>query len=207
MTQKENVSVLRRAAQLLEEFKIAELSEEWIAEQEKQYAGLQVGSAFLEPDLAGTVINLLIRLGMGKYDYQTWTWSPTSDRVYCVDPEAFMVSRMYELLFEGFAAIGQGELSFAEVVQEDDEEKEERRVRFLFNGVPCGFCQKGEFSWDFYCIEAFETVNRALEQQGKTKRLCLVLSDMLCVFYSEPEWAARFAQQSGCMLQLPGVSQ
>ena len=57
---------------------------------------------------ADFAVNLLIAVGQGVYDYETYTWTPTSSDVYAFDAEVFDVENMYRLFLQGVQAIVPG---------------------------------------------------------------------------------------------------
>lgn len=58
---------------------------------------------------------LLDAVGTGTYDYETWTYTPSSDDVYVFDMEFFNVEAMYRDFLQGVSAIGDGDLEFTEI--------------------------------------------------------------------------------------------
>ena len=65
---------------------------------------------------------LLDAVGMGNYDYETWTYTPSSRDVYAFDVEVVNIEAMYRDFLRGVTAIGDGELEFTEI-KEDLENK------------------------------------------------------------------------------------
>lgn len=51
------------------------------------------------------VRDLLVYIGAGDHDYDTFEWTPKSDRFYAFDAEVFDVGRMYTLFLAGIQAI------------------------------------------------------------------------------------------------------
>ena len=52
-----------------------------------------------------SVTDILLWLGMGKYDYDTDQWTPRSNRVYAMDAEVYNVGKMYTLFLQGVQSI------------------------------------------------------------------------------------------------------
>ncbi len=52
-----------------------------------------------------SVTDILLWLGMGKYDYDTDQWTPRSNRVYAMDAEVYNVEKMYTLFLQGIQSI------------------------------------------------------------------------------------------------------
>ena len=53
-------------------------------------------------------VNLLIAVGQGVYDYETYAWTPTSSDVYAFDAEVFDIGNMYRLFLQGVQSIVPG---------------------------------------------------------------------------------------------------
>lgn len=81
----------RELADVLAELGIAEVSQERIEELENVWE--KCPEEVL--DSLNKMAMLLTEVGHGNYDYTTWTWTPSSNKVYSFDMEAFDVSSMY----------------------------------------------------------------------------------------------------------------
>ena len=57
---------------------------------------------------ADIAVDLLIAVGQGVYDYETYVWTPTSSDVYAFDTEVFDIENMYRLFLQGVQAIVPG---------------------------------------------------------------------------------------------------
>lgn len=52
-----------------------------------------------------SVTDILLWLGMGKYDYDTDQWTPRSNRVYAMDAEVYNIGKMYTMFLQGIQSI------------------------------------------------------------------------------------------------------
>ncbi len=63
-----------------------------------------VGEYGMTVDLL-TADDVLLLLGLGKFDYDSFEWTPLSDQVYAFDAEIFDVNHMYTLFLQGVDAV------------------------------------------------------------------------------------------------------
>lgn len=129
--------------------------------------------------------NLLVYIGMGKYDYTSYTWTPTASDVYAFDAEVFDIGNMYALFLQGVASIVPG--FYYQDVTETLEENEvhptleemiaaggfisegTKTVSFTLNGH--GYQKELEYYGDWFNEEAIAWINEVLEQEGFDGRL------------------------------------
>ena len=57
---------------------------------------------------ADFAVNLLVAVGQGVYDYDTYAWTPASSDVYAFDAEVFDIENMYRLFLQGVQSIVPG---------------------------------------------------------------------------------------------------
>ena len=93
---------------------------------------------------------LLVRLGEGHYNYDTYEWSPLTDQLYAFDLEIFDISHMYTLFLQGVQSI----VPDIEItgIEEDlsglnNDLDGKRKVSFLCNGHPYSFTLVGMHDW------------------------------------------------------------
>ena len=118
---------------------------------------------------------LLLCQGVGEYDYDTLTWTPTSDKIYVFDAEFFNIVGMYTEFLQGVQAI----LPEAQItnVREDLSGMDEylegtRKVFFDFNGHSYVVTLKSDGDW--FNGEMIDFLNQVLKTEGFDKQLRIV---------------------------------
>lgn len=191
-----NEKTYQELAALLEDFGITGISKELLEALEQQW------NAFPPEvlDSMNKMALLISEVSMGRYDFQTGTWTPTSNLVYSFDMEAPDSGNMYEVLFQGIAAIAGEQLQISEVRQDDGEGYYDRKVYFTVNGVE--HCFQAEFGGDWYDTKILDTLNQILEKQNTSHRLWFMTDgyQQVIVFFCEEDWARRFMEKTGCAL-------
>ena len=129
--------------------------------------------------------NLLVYIGMGEYDYTSYTWTPTSSDVYAFDAEVFDIGNMYALFLQGVTSIVPG-FDCRDVTETLEEYKvhpalEEllaagklayegiKTVSFTLNGHE--YQKELDYYGDWFNEVAIAWINEVLEQEGFDGRL------------------------------------
>ncbi len=130
--------------------------------------------------------SLLLSMGLGEHDPETWAWTPTSSQVYAFDAEVFNVSSMYTEFFQGVNAIVPG-APFTEVTEDLSGMTEEmnwsagplwygtdgtRSVSFRCNGQAYSVTLDSYGDW--FNERMIAETNRVLAKEGFPKRLRMV---------------------------------
>ncbi len=93
---------------------------------------------------------LLVRLGEGHYNYDTYEWTPLTDQLYAFDLEIFDISHIYTLFLQGIQSIVP-DIEITEIEEDlsglNDGLDGERKVSFLCNGHPYSFTLVGMHDW------------------------------------------------------------
>lgn len=142
--------------------------------------------------------NLLVNEGFGIYDYDTYVWSPTSDKIYVLDTEVFNVDQMYSEFLQGINAIVP-DTEFVNV-QEDlsgmDDESDysffsegSRSVTFSCNGHT--YSTELASYGDWLNTKIIDFVNQVLEKENCAGRIhCISDADqLLFLIYGSEEYA------------------
>ncbi len=140
---------------------------EWYAE-----VGLTAGNA---PDLA---YQLLLCEGFGEYDYDTLTWTPTSDKIYVFDAEFFDIEGMYTQFLQGVQAIlpeGRIENVCEDLSGLDENLEGSRKVGFEFEGHVHVVTLDSYGDW--LNTEIIDFFNQVLKAEGFDHRLHIVSED------------------------------
>lgn len=134
-------------------------------------AGIAAGS----PEQSELIYELLLCEGFGEYDYDTLTWTPTSDQIYVFDAEFFNIEGMYTEFLQGVQSI----MPDAQItnVREDLSGMDAflegtRRVLFEFNGH--SHVVTLDSSGDWLNTEIIRFFNQVLKTEGYDKRLHVV---------------------------------
>lgn len=191
-----NELTFNELANILAEFEIADIPQEKIIELE---TGWEDYPEEVYESLNKMAI-LLSAAGEGRCDYQTWEWTPTSDKVYSFDMEAFDVGNMYAILFQGIESISKNSMIFTDVVQDDGQGYYDRKVSFRINGQQYEF--KAEFGGDWYDAAILDYLNQILAENGSSRQLYFMNDgyQQIIVFYCDAEWAKQFTERTGCVL-------
>ena len=150
----------------------------------------------------------LMNAGLGEYDYNTGTWTPTSSQVYAFDAEVFDIEHMYTLFLRGVESIVPG-LTISAVQEDLSGIKEDsgmsmaltdgiRSVRFLCNGH--AYETELESMGDWFNPLFIDFVNTALEQEGFKDRLHVVsgeMEQMVIIIYGTEERAGKIRSSIG----------
>ena len=171
-------AAMRRARQTVEKLGYP-ISDEAFAMALEQHRMMQAWYAqsgiTAASDQGDLVYQLLLCQGIGEYDYDALTWTPTSDRIYVFDAEFFNIVGMYTEFLQGVQAI----LPEAQItnVREDlsgmDEYLEgKRKVYFAFNGHAYVTPLKSEGAW--LNGEIIDFLNQVLKTEGFDKQLHIV---------------------------------
>ncbi len=130
--------------------------------------------------------SLLLSMGLGEHDPETWAWTPTSSQVYAFDAEVFNVFSMYTEFFQGVNAIVPG-APFTEVTEDLSGMTEEmnwsagplwygtdgtRSVSFRCNGQAYSVTLDSYGDW--FNERMIAETNRVLAKEGFPKRLRMV---------------------------------
>lgn len=149
--------------------------------------------------------NLLMLLGCGTYDTETWEWTPSSADVYAFDMEFLNVDTMYTEFLRGVAALGGGDLDFTNIEENLDKVDWEngtgsRSVKFEWRGT--NGTLGAEMMNDWFDLNFADDLNILIAARCNGKQLYFGSDgyQMIYVFYCDPEWAASFEAATGMNL-------
>ena len=148
---------------------------------------------------------LLDVLGRGNYDFETLTYTPSSEDVYAFDMEVFNETEMYRDFLRGVAAIGNGELDFTEMEENLEGVDWEagtgsRGITFKWQGNL--YTLEGKVMGDWFDFSVADQLNQMIMEQQEGKRLYFGSDgyQSVYVFYRDAEWAAAFTKATGMQL-------
>lgn len=130
-----------------------------------------------------SVTDILLWLGMGKYDYDTDQWTPRSNRVYAFDAEIYNVGKMYTLFLQGVQAIVP-DIKITDICEDLSKMTDEigfledpdlppvdgkRSVSFVCNNHP--YSTELDSFGDWFNPEMFAFMDHVLEKEGYPLKL------------------------------------
>lgn len=144
-------------------------------------------------------LQLLYTVGAGEYDYDTWTWMPSSSDIYAFDTEIFDISSMYTNFLAGISAIVPGfePVEIVEEIHEDDRERDwtdlfdasegTTAVSFTLNGKR--YERELDYYGDWFNAEAIDWVNEIFEELGFEGRIYYLRDGFqgLILYYGDDE--------------------
>lgn len=165
--------------------------------------------AELGENSTGEYWETLMMEGLGTYNYDTRTWTPSSNQVYSFDSEFYDVEGMYQIYLQGLQSISQGELTFSDIttdyskanISEGDGTVD---VRFTLNGKECRF--EANFMGDWLDLRIRDAVNQNLEELGVEKRFYATDGDQgETIFFCTEEWARAFEEATLCCMSVTTI--
>ena len=178
--------------------------DEWDAYSER------LGMTAIQHSAREYAVNLLVYIGMGEYDYTSYTWTPTSSDVYAFDAEVFDIGNMYALFLQGVTSIVPG-FDCRDVTETLEEYKvhpalEEllaagklayegiKTVSFTLNGHE--YQKELDYYGDWFNEDAIAWINEVLEQEGFEGRLYDFFDggQGIILIYGSEEKAGQLAQ-------------
>lgn len=148
---------------------------------------------------------LLDSVGMGNYDYETWTFTPSSGSVYAFDMEVMDEGAMYSNFLQGVSAIGKGELEFTEIQENLENVNWEdgtgsRSITFQWQGNT--YSLEADVYYDWFDCELANQLNQIIMEQQGEKRLYFGDDGYqnIYVFYRDAKWAEAFTKVTGMEL-------
>lgn len=191
-----NEKTYQELAALLEGFGITDMSNEMLESLEQQWNEFPPEAL----DSMNKMALLLTEVSMGRYDFRSGAWTPTSNVVYSFDMEALDSGNMYEILFQGITSIAGEQLQISDVRQDDGQDYYDRKVYFTVGGVE--HCFQAEFGGDWYDTRILDKLNQILEEQNASRRLWFMTDgyQQMIVFFCEEAWAQAFMEKTGCTL-------
>ena len=147
---------------------------------------------------------MLMYLGMGEYDWETFERTPVSDKIYAQDAEVFNVDQMYTEFLEGVDYIIP-DAEFTDIQEDLSGMKYDsyfsegvRSVSFRCNGNP--YEAELDSYGDWLNTDIISFVNEVLEKEGCTSHLRVVSDEydqMIMIIYGPRARAEMVSQLIG----------
>lgn len=195
-------------AEILRGQGIEGITDEIVKEMDDNYASLpvEVLMDMMEMEEPNKTAALLSVVGRGKYDYETWDWTPGSHSVYAFDVEVMNISQMYTFFLRGVSAVGDGELDFTNIKEDTsgvdwDAGTGKRSITFDWKGST--YTLEAENDNDWFDFQVAEGLNEIIAAEGGSKKLYFASDGYqeCIVFYCEKEWADNFEFKTGLKLE------
>lgn len=199
LAEQADAAAMQRARETLEKlgYPVSDESFDMALEQHRMMQEWYAQAGYIPAELndqSELAYQLLLCEGIGVYDYDALTWTPTSDKIYVFDAEFFNIEGMYTEFLQGVQAI----MPDAQIsaVREDlsglDEHLEgKRKVSFEFNRHSYVTTLKSDGDW--LNGEIIDFLNQVLKTEGLSNRLHIVSDgwdQMVFLIYGAHEDAA-----------------
>lgn len=151
-------------------------------EELKQYEDAYSG--FLNSDYH-KAMNLLSWEGMGKYDYDTWEWTPSASGVYWFDLEVMDCFAIYTNFLRGLDAMDEN-LVFSNVTEDYtavDPESGMGIVTFSFDYLGQRHTLNAQYQFDWFDTNMLFHMGRILQQDSDPKELWYIFDGQGVLLY------------------------
>lgn len=183
-----------------------------VLEKEKEITNsiLKMPKNMLEDMDKGNIVGLILNyLGVGKYDFEKNTWTPSSEDVYSFDMEVFDINTMYTNFFKGIMQITKGDIDITDIKEDLSQIDFEKGtglhiVYFKYNGIPYEYQAKSYYDWFDHNIISF--MNQVLHEHNIEKSLFMASDGWQnCIlFYNTEQWAKKLKETTDILqLQCP----
>lgn len=150
---------------------------------------------------ASKVQDLLFWEGHGKYDPETWEWTPSTSGIYWFDAEVWNVESIYSDFLRGVSAMDET-LTFNNV-QEDysraNLEMGTGMVSFSFDWMGTSYQLEADYDYDWFDTSILEQICSIVNGSGNDEKLYYAYDggQGYYLYYGIPEQASRFEQLTG----------
>lgn len=189
-------------AQELEELGITGISDDLIAELEAYDREYDYVYSY---DFGNKALDMLCWAGMGEYDPNTWSWTPSSSGVYWFDMEVMNLNTMYTDFLNGVRALEPQELNFSNMKEDLSWVDVEagtgtQKVSFDWNGA--SYTLEATVMYDWFDITVASDLAAMVQAQNTGSRLYFAYDggQGILVFYNTPQWCAKFEKATGIQL-------
>lgn len=194
---------INNAVTILRDLGFTELSDDMAAQTQEFF----LNSPYTDFTTEDVMISLLSILGSGSYDFDTWTFTPSSSQVYAFDMEVFDIGNMYTQFFQGIMAINNDEFTITDIEDSGAVADEDldlglglRKITFCYNQKSYEFNAKVMYDW--FDGDIIGYMNKVFKKEKNPKRLYYMTDGYqeCIIFYSSEEWAAYFSAVTGFTL-------
>lgn len=168
-----------------------------VIEELKQYDGEY--SDFLYPDYP-KVMNLLSLEGMGRHDYDTWEWTPSTSGVYWFDTEVMDAGAIYTNFLRGVDAMNEN-LTFSNVTEDYssvDMESGMGIVTVSFDYLGKSYSINAQYEYDWFDTNMLTHLGRILKADSDLKDLWYTFDGQgVLLYYGTVEQVLALEQKTG----------
>lgn len=138
--------------------------------------------------------------GMGKYDYETWEWTPSTSGVYWFDMEVMDVSAIYTNFLRGLDAMDEN-LTFSNMFEDysaADIENGTGIVTFSFDYQGEHYVLNAQYQYDWFDTNMLTQLGRILQQDSDAKSLWYTFDGQgVLLYYGTAAEALALEQKTG----------
>lgn len=146
------------------------------------------------------VQDLLSLEGMGKYDYDSWEWTPSQSGVYWFDVEVMNVDSTYSDFLRGLDAMDE-DLSFSNIVEDYsavDMESGMGIVTFSFDYLGQSYTLNAQYEYDWFDTNMLFHMGRILNDDSDPKNLWYTFDGQgVLLYYGTYEEMIALKQKTG----------
>ena len=183
----------------LEELGITGIDENLIAELE---AYDQEYNYVYSYDFGNKALDMLCWAGMGEYDPNTWTWTPSNAGVYWFDMEVMNLNTMYTDFLTGVRALNPQELNFSNMKEDLSWVDVEagsgiQKVSFDWNGA--SYILEATVMYDWFDMNVAADLAELVKAENTGSYLYFAYDggQGILVFYGTPQWCNDFERVTG----------
>lgn len=162
-------------------------------------------SSFLYPGYP-KVMNLLSWEGMGKFDYDTWEWTPSESGVYWFDTEVMNASSIYSDFLRGVDAMDEN-LTFSNITEDYsavDLESGMGIVTLSFDYLGQTYTLNAQYQYDWFDINMLFHLGRILKADSDAKELWYSFDGQgILLYYGTPEQMTALEEKTGIIFLDP----
>ena len=152
------------------------------------------------------VMDLLTLEGMGKYDWDTWEWTPSTSGVYWFDTEVMNLDTIYTDFLRGLDAMDE-DLSFSNVTEDYtavDIASGMGIVSFSFDYQGQRYMLNAQYQYDWFDTNMLFHMGRILQQDSDPRELWYTFDGQgVLLYYGTLQEAQTLEQKTGLVLLDP----
>ena len=183
----------------LEELGITGIDDALIAELEAYDREYDYAYSY---DFGNKALDMLCWAGMGEYDPNTWSWTPSDSGVYWFDMEVMNLNTMYTDFLNGVRALEPQELNFSNMKEDLSWVDVEagtgtQKVSFAWNGA--SYTLEATVMYDWFDMNVAAELAELVKEQNTGSMLYFAYDggQGILVFYGTPQWCNDFERVTG----------
>lgn len=148
--------------------------------------------------------SMLQQTGRGRYQYDSYTWTPVENGVFYTDRWNIDSENMYTHLLEGISCLG-GDALIIESIKEDHTKADPIgndstiSLSFTMNGIPC--TMNADVNGNLYDPQILNEINYILRQQNDAGLYFAASENYgIFIFFGDDAWRDAFSSRTGMEL-------